>query len=90
MDDIQYAIRLALAAFTSIKRLNPDLDGISLIHVAMGQLVVAGLECGAIDETISHDELIMWAQTELARVTENDVGPIDLDTNVWGIDEESE
>ena len=83
MNTIQSAIRMAIATFDMLVLLNPDLVGVNLAKL---QLVDAGLECGAIDKTTTDEDLLEWARNELARAASDDIGPIDLDSDVWDID----
>lgn len=85
MNTIQSAIRMAIATFDMLVLLNPDLVGVPGINIAKLQLVDAGLECGAIDKTTTDEDLLEWARNECARAASDDIGPIDLDSDVWDI-----
>jgi len=86
MNTVQSAIRMAIATFDMLVLLNPDLVGVPGINIAKLQLVYAGLECGAIDKATTDEDILEWASNELAHAASDDIGPIDLDSDVWDID----
>jgi hypothetical protein len=69
-EDIKYALKLALATFELLLRLNPDMEGLDAVNVARYAVAQTLYEHGVITLEDTDQDIIDWALAELTRITE--------------------
>ena len=86
-EDIKYALKMALATFELLLRLNPDMEGLDAVNVARYTVAQTLYDHGVITLEDTDQDIIEWALAELTRVAdESDESNPDLDPDIWNLD----
>ena len=86
-EDIKYALKMALATFELLLRLNPEMDGLDSVNVARYTVAQTLYDHGVITLEDTDQDIIEWALAELTRLTEESTeSSLDLDPDIWNLD----